>query len=65
MDQDTKLMATGIGGALVSAICCLTPVLIILLGAIGLSAFVAKLDYVLIPVFAASVALARAWRPLP
>ena len=58
MDRNGKLMATGVGGALVSAVCCLTPVLVILLGAVGLSACVAELDYVLVPAFAASVALA-------
>ena len=34
-----------------------TPVLAVLLGALGLTAFVAKLDYVLIPVFIASIAV--------
>jgi DNA-binding transcriptional MerR regulator len=33
------------------------PVLVILLSALGLTAFVAKLDYVLVPVFVASIAL--------
>jgi len=32
-------------------------VLAVLLGALGLTAFVAKLDYVLVPVFVASIAL--------
>src|SRR6266478_8816083 len=40
-----------------SLLCCVTPVLAVLLGALGLTAFVAKLDYVLVPVFVASVAL--------
>jgi Membrane transport protein MerF len=31
--------------------------LAVLLGALGLTAFVAKLDYVLVPVFVASIAL--------
>jgi mercuric ion transport protein len=57
MDQNTKLIGTGVTGALVSMLCCLTPVLVLLLGAFGMSAYVAKLDYVLIPVFVASVAL--------
>ena len=57
MDQNTKLIGTGVVGALVSMLCCLTPVLALLLGAIGMTAFVAKLDYVLIPVFVASIGL--------
>ena len=57
MDQNTKLIGTGLAGALLSMLCCFTPVLVILLSALGLTAFVAKLDYVLVPVFVASIAL--------
>jgi mercuric ion transport protein len=57
MDENTKLIGVGVTGALLSMLCCLTPVLVILLGALGLTAFVAKLDYVLVPVFEASIAL--------
>jgi mercuric ion transport protein len=58
LDQNTKLMWTGAAGAALSMLCCATPVLAVLLGALGLTAFVAKLDYVLVPVFIASIALA-------
>ena len=57
MDQNTKLIGTGAAGAVLSLLCCFTPVLVVLLGALGLTALVAKLDYVLIPVFVASIAL--------
>ena len=57
MVQNTKLIGTGVTGAVLSMLCCLTPVLVLLLGALGLAAFVAKLDYVLIPVFVASIGL--------
>ena len=57
MDQNTTLLGTGVAGALLSMLCCFTPVLVIMLSAVGLTAFVAKLDYVLIPVFIASIAL--------
>jgi len=57
MDQNTRLIGTGVAGALLSMLCCFTPVLVILLSALGLTAFVARLDYVLIPVFMASIAL--------
>ena len=36
-------------GALVSILCCVTPVLVVLAGALGLTAWIARLDYVLIP----------------
>jgi mercuric ion transport protein len=57
MDQNTKLLGTGAVGALLSMLCCVTPLLVAILGAVGLSAYVAKLDYVLISVFVASLGL--------
>ncbi len=57
MDRNTKLIGTGIAGALLAILCCGTPILAAALAALGLAAYVAKLDYVLIPVFLASVAL--------
>jgi mercuric ion transport protein len=57
VDQNTKLIGTGAAGAVLSLLCCVTPMLALLLSAIGLTAFVAKLDYVLVPVFVASIAL--------
>jgi mercuric ion transport protein len=57
MDQDTKLIGASAAGAVLSLLCCVTPVLAVLLGALGLTAFVAKLDYVLVPVFVACIAL--------
>jgi mercuric ion transport protein len=40
---------TGFWGAIVTAICCATPILPFLLGLIGLAAFTPYLDYVLLP----------------
>jgi len=57
LDQNTKLIGMGAAGAALSMLCCATPVLAVLLGTLGLTAFVAKLDYVLIPLFVAPVAL--------
>jgi mercuric ion transport protein len=57
MDQNTKLLGTGLAGALISLLCCFTPVLAIALSALGFAAYVAKLDYVLIAVFLVSIAL--------
>ncbi len=48
MDNRT-LLKTGIVGSVVAALCCATPILVILLGALGLSAWVGWLDYVLMP----------------
>ncbi len=44
-----KLLATGLAGTFIAALCCFTPVLVVLLGAVGLSAVVANLDFVLLP----------------
>lgn len=46
---DRKLFCTGAAGSVIAAICCFTPALVILLGAVGLSAWLAWLDYVLLP----------------
>jgi mercuric ion transport protein len=46
-----------VAGALLSMLCCFTPVFVVLLSALGLTAFVAKVDYVLVPLFVASIAL--------
>lgn len=47
--DDKALLKTGITGTVIAAICCATPVLVIALGLLGLSAWVGWLDYVLIP----------------
>lgn len=46
---DGKLVKTGIIGAIIAALCCFTPVLVVLLGALGLSALTGYLDLVLFP----------------
>lgn len=47
-----KLLRFGIFGSAITALCCFTPVLVILLGAVGLSVVVGYLDYVLFPALA-------------
>jgi mercuric ion transport protein len=62
-----RLLWIGSVGAVTAALCCLTPVLVVLLGAVGLSAFVGGLDYVLLPTlggFAGLVVFAL-WRLRP
>ena len=44
-----SLFGIGIIGTIVAALCCFTPVLVISLGAVGLSAVTGYLDYVLFP----------------
>jgi len=40
---------TGAIGAILAAICCMTPLLVVVFGTVGLTAWLAKADYVLIP----------------
>jgi len=47
--KDSTILKTGIIGSVIAVICCFTPVLVLLLGAIGLSAWLGWLDYVLLP----------------
>lgn len=44
-----KLLTIGVIGSVVAAICCFTPILVIALGAVGLSAWVGGLDAILLP----------------
>ena len=46
---ETGLLRVGIIGTVVAALCCSTPVLVVLLVAVGLSAAIGWLDYVLWP----------------
>jgi mercuric ion transport protein len=47
--NDRTITRAGIVGAVIAAICCFTPILVIALGAVGLSAWLGWLDYVLLP----------------
>lgn len=51
------LVRTGVAGAVVAALCCATPILATVLGAVGLAAWAAKADYVLMPVLLVSISL--------
>lgn len=55
--KDATILKTGIIGSVIAAICCATPLLVIALGAIGLSAWVGWLDYVLLPALAIFVGI--------
>jgi len=47
--NNKKLLTTGVIGTAIAALCCFTPVLVVLFGVVGLSAAVGYLDYVLFP----------------
>ena len=47
--NNKTLLKTGIAGTVIAALCCFTPVLVVLLGVVGLSAWLGWLDYVLMP----------------
>lgn len=53
--MNNKLLKTGIVGTVIAALCCFTPLLVGLLGVVGLSAVVGYLGYVLMPALAVFV----------
>ncbi len=63
--QDPKtLVRVGIVGTVLVALCCFTPILVVGLAVVGLSAFTGYLDYVLLPALAAFIGLTiyAVWR---
>ena len=50
--KDSTALKTGITGSAIAAVCCFTPVLVMALGTVGLSAWLGWLDYVLFPALA-------------
>lgn len=55
--NDRTLLRTGIIGGIVAAVCCATPLLALAFAALGLSAWLAWADYVLLPLIALCLAL--------
>lgn len=55
--RNRRILKTGVIGTVVAAICCFTPLLVLVLGAIGLSAWLGYADYVLFPALALFVAI--------
>lgn len=55
--KDTTIVKSGIIGSVLAAICCATPILVIALGAVGLSAWLGWIDYVLLPTLALFLSL--------
>ncbi|WP_366655707.1 mercury resistance system transport protein MerF [Fodinicurvata sp. EGI_FJ10296] len=62
--KDATIIKTGAIGTVIAAICCFTPVLVILFGIAGLAAWLGWLDYVLLPALAvfAGIAVFGLWR---
>ncbi|WP_084149111.1 mercury resistance system transport protein MerF [Terasakiella pusilla] len=62
--NDKSWLKTGVVGSIAMAICCFTPFLVIVLGGIGLSAWLGWIDWLLLPslggfVFITIIALLR------
>lgn len=55
-----RMLIIGLAGGLVAALCCFTPLLVILLGVLGLSALTGYLDLVLWPALGLFLLLALA-----
>jgi mercuric ion transport protein len=50
--SNKALLKVGIVGTIVAALCCFTPMLVVLLGAVGLAAVIGWLDFWLLPALA-------------
>lgn len=55
--NNRTLLKTGIIGTIIIALCCFTPILVVLLGVVGLAALTGYLDYVLFPALAIFVGI--------
>ncbi len=55
--NDKRLLKTGVIGSVIMALCCVTPVLVLLFGVLGLSALVGWLDFILLPALAVFLAI--------
>lgn len=53
-----RLLWTGLIGSGLVALCCVTPILVVLLGVVGLGAFTGYLDFLLLPALALFLSLA-------
>jgi len=48
--KNTSLLKVGLVGTSISALYCFTPILVVFLGAVGLSSLLGVLDYFLLPI---------------
>jgi len=56
-ENPDRLLKWGLGGALFAALCCFTPLLVVVVAGVGLSAFTGWLDYALFPLLFFSLAV--------
>ncbi|EWH02059.1 mercury resistance system transport protein MerF [Halomonas sp. BC04] len=57
MQKPKALLRVSVIGTVLVALCCFTPILVILLGTVGLAALTGYLDYVLFPALAFFIGL--------
>jgi len=57
-DRPSKCLKIGTWGAVITAICCFTPILVLGLGIVGLGMLIPYLDDVLMPAFSVFLVLA-------
>ena len=55
--SNRTILRVGIFGTVIAALCCFTPVLVVLLGVVGLSALTGYMDLVLLPALAFFIGL--------
>ena len=55
--SERKLLVIGLVGSLVAAVCCFTPLLVMILAGLGFGAVVGILDYILFPALIGFLAL--------
>lgn len=55
--QNNRLLKFGVVGTVITALCCFTPVLVVLFGVVGLSAMVGMLDVILFPALAVFIGI--------
>ncbi len=55
--DNRKLLGTGIAGSALALVCCFTPALVLLFGAIGVSAWLAWANYVVMPLLVLFLAI--------
>ena len=63
-NKNDRLLKYGLIGTVLVALCCFTPILVILLGVVGLSAMLGWIDLVLLPALAVfiGITLYALWR---
>ena len=57
MKNPKTLLRASLIGTVIVALCCFTPILVVLLGGLGLAALTGYLDYVLLPALAIFIGL--------